>query len=155
MPQGRQNGTFHVQVKAKRLQRHYACVPGPELSSADHAQLAKAQRTRMNEFMQRHCRRLLQGLMDRPFGVVFSNPVDTTLFPTYPEFVKKPMDFGTIRKQIDSGAYSSLAAFIADVNLVLDNARVFNAPGSQVYHMANALQVRSTCRSACCRFWQL
>lgn len=115
----------------------------PELTSGDRAQLEKAHRNRTNEFMQRHCRKLLQALMDRPFGYVFNMPVDTERYPNYLEVVKRPMDFGTIRKQIDSGVYSSLGVFVADVNLVLDNARTFNAPGSHVYHMANALQVRA------------
>jgi Bromodomain len=104
----------------------------------------------MTDFMQRHCKRLLQSLMDRHFGHVFNAPVDTEKYPNYLQVVDKPMDFGTIRSRIDSGGYASLDDFVSDVNLVLANARKFNAQGSLVHQMADALQVRPIAHAHIC-----
>lgn len=132
-----------VQVKVRRQQRQFPTVPGPELSSHELQTLAKQHRTRFSDFMQRHCKKLLTTLMERHFGHVFNVPVDLEKYPTYLEVVQKPMDFGTIKKNIDSNVYTSVDDFIADVHLVLDNARTFNRPNSLVHHMADALQVCS------------
>jgi Bromodomain len=148
-----------VQVKLRRQQRLYPCVPAPEPSATDRANLEKAHRSRMADFMQRHCKKLLQALMDRPFGHVFNTPVDTEKYPNYKDVVDTPMDFGTIRSNIDAGGYGGLDAFVTDVNLVLGNARNFNAAGSLVHHMADALQARPSlykcaarhpCSCVCC-----
>ena len=101
--------------------------------------------------MARHCKRLLQTLMDRHFGHVFNAPVDVDKYPNYRNVVDRPMDFGTIRKQIDANSYKCLDDFVTDVNLVLANARSYNSAGSLVHHMADALQVRAcVCVAACC-----
>lgn len=136
-----------MQVKQRRQQRLFPCVAAPEPSESDRAALEKAHRSRMSDFMQRHCRRLLNAMMERPFGHVFNVPVDTDKYPNYLSVVTTPMDFGTIRRRIDTNSYATLDAFVADVNLVLANARKFNGPNSLVHHMADALQVRT----ACCR----
>jgi hypothetical protein len=133
---------FIVQVKLRRQQRLFPCVAAPTPSGTALAALEKAHKSRMADFMQRHCRRLLQSMMDRPFGHVFNAPVDTEKYPNYLSVVSKPLDFGTIRKRLDANAYMSLDDFVSDVNLVLSNARQFNAPHSLVHHMADALQVR-------------
>lgn len=130
-----------LQVKVARQQRLFPCVAAPELSTMDQQALQKQNQMRINDFMQRHCKKLLCVLMDRHFGHVFNVPVDLEKYSTYLNVVSKPMDFGTIRRKIDSNTYTSLDEFIADVNLVLDNARTFNPPNSLVYHMADALQV--------------
>jgi hypothetical protein len=121
-------------------------VPGPEPSSSDRQALEKSSKNRVSDFMQRHCKKLLLTMMERHFGHVFNMPVDLEKYPNYLSVVDKPMDFGMIRKKIDSNACTRLDDFVSDVNLVLDNARKFNAPNSLVHHMANALQV---CAASC------
>lgn len=39
------------------------------------------------------------------------------------------MDLSTIRKKIDRGEYKARAEALADVQLVWDNAKLFNKPG--------------------------
>jgi hypothetical protein len=134
-----------VQVKLRRQQRLFPCTAAPAPSGGELAALEKAHKNRMADFMQRHCRRLLQAMMDRPFGHVFNAPVDTEKYPNYLSVVTTPMDFGTIRKRLDANTYTNLDAFVSDVNLVFSNARQFNAPHSLVHHMADALQVLCPC----------
>lgn len=50
------------------------------------------------------------------------------------------MDLGTIRKKIDRGAYFCRNDCLADIQLVWDNARTFNAPGHFVHQAAEILE---------------
>ena len=52
------------------------------------------------------------------------------------------MDLGTIHKKLDSGAYHSIGAFQADVNLTFDNAMTYNEKGTVVYDMAKELKTK-------------
>lgn len=54
--------------------------------------------------------------------------------PTYPDVVRHPMDLGTIRNKLESGAYPvpPYAAFEADMRLVFHNCYIFNPPGTPV-----------------------
>ncbi|GFP82765.1 bromodomain and phd finger-containing protein 3 [Phtheirospermum japonicum] len=57
-------------------------------------------------------KKLLVFILDRlqkkdTYGV-FSEPVDISELPDYFEVIKQPMDFGTVRKKLNSGAYKSL-----------------------------------------------
>eukprot|EP01043_Picozoa_sp_COSAG02_P041561 COSAG02_NODE_3456_length_6705_cov_54.526037_1_plen_1765_part_10 len=63
----------------------------------------------------------------------------------YYRLVENPIDLRTIEDRIDAGAYKSLAAVEADMRLLFDNARVFDAATSDanerfVTDDANALQ---------------
>ncbi|GFQ02533.1 guanine nucleotide-binding protein subunit beta-like protein [Phtheirospermum japonicum] len=46
---------------------------------------------------------------------VFSEPVDINKLPDYFEVIKQPMNFGTARKKLNSGAYKKIARSIQDV----------------------------------------
>lgn len=71
----------------------------------------------------------------------FANPVDVNLFKDYPNVVKQPMDFATIKAKVDSGAYKGPQHFFDDMKLVFSNARRYNPPGSDVNLMANGVEV--------------
>ena len=45
-------------------------------------------------------------------------------------------DFATIARKIDKGEYAGLSAWLADVALVVANARKFNAPDSDIAALA-------------------
>ena len=104
--------------------------------------------------MQKIGNKLLQDCLTARFHAVFGSPVDVSQFPQYPNVVKEPMDFGTMRVKVAEDQYADLQDFLADAQLVLDNARRFNPPGSDVHVMANCLQVRSHTEavSSCARF---
>lgn len=70
-----------------------------------------------------------------PESYPFLEPVDPILLriPTYPKIIKKPMDLGTIKSKLKSGAYLEPWAYIEDVWLMFENAWLFNGPRSTIY----------------------
>lgn len=71
----------------------------------------------------------------------FNHPVDTKVYKDYLVVVETPLDFTTITRRINSGYYRHPDTFLAEVRLVFTNARAYNKPGSDVFVMANTLQV--------------
>nr|ACG28823.1 DNA binding protein [Zea mays] len=89
-------------------------------------------------------KKLLLFILDRlqkkdTYGV-FSEPVDPEELPDYHDIVKHPMDFSTIRKKLDKGAYSNLEQFEDDVFLISTNAMCYNSPDTIYYRQARGIQ---------------
>jgi hypothetical protein len=120
-------------------------VLSPCLSEADRAHIITQHKAKVREFMQKMGNKLLQDCLAARFQPVFGSPVDIAQFPQYPSVVKDPMDFGTMRTKVTEDQYADLQDFLSDAQLVLDNARRFNPPGSDVHVMANCLQVCIYC----------
>ena len=72
----------------------------------------------------------------------FAMPVDVTLFKDYPNIIKAPMDFATIKAKVEGGLYKGPHPFYDDMKLVFTNARRYNPPGSDVNLMASGVEVR-------------
>ncbi|KAL7549755.1 hypothetical protein ACHAWF_013022 [Thalassiosira exigua] len=89
---------------------------------------------------------LLKGIQGHSHGWVFNSPVDPVELglPDYFEVIEKPMDLGTVKKQLDNGVYHSLTEVEADVNLTFDNAMLYNPEGSVVWNMARELKDKFT-----------
>ncbi|EQC40191.1 hypothetical protein, variant [Saprolegnia diclina VS20] len=81
---------------------------------------------------------LLRSMMDHKFGWVFSSPVDPIALniPNYFDIIRRPMDFGTIKKKLDANLYKHLAPFAADVRLTFRNAMTYNNEESDVHQLA-------------------
>lgn len=94
-----------------------------------------------NIILMKQCETLLKRLMSHQYGWVFNSPVDIVKLniPDYYTVIKNPMDLGTIKSKISSGAYSSPLEFMADVRLTFKNAMVYNPQGSDAYIMADTL----------------
>lgn len=88
------------------------------------------------------CKKVLALLMSHRYSFPFLQPVDYVALkiPDYPLVITHPMDFGTIKTNLDKGNYESVDEFIENVNLVFDNACTYNPPGSDVYIMAQTLR---------------
>ncbi|XP_038991235.1 uncharacterized protein LOC120114368 isoform X1 [Hibiscus syriacus] len=89
-------------------------------------------------------KKLLLFILDRlqkkdTYGV-FSEPVDPEELPDYHEVIEHPMDFGTIRKKLASGAYAILEQFEKDVFLICSNAMQYNAPDTIYFRQARSIQ---------------
>ena len=56
------------------------------------------------------CNEILKEVMGHQFGWVFNNPVDPVELglPDYFEVIKKPMDLGTVKKNVDQGSYHDI-----------------------------------------------
>ena len=48
--------------------------------------------------------------------------------PTYFTVIKKPMDFGTIKRKLLEAEYIKFKDFLDDINLVFANCNKFNNP---------------------------
>ncbi|GLT33135.1 hypothetical protein SLA2020_077470 [Shorea laevis] len=94
-----------------------------------------------NMLLMKQCENLLKRLMGHQHGWVFKHPVDVVKLniPDYFTVIKHPMDLGTIKSKIASGAYASPLEFLADVRLTFTNAMTYNPPGNDVHIMADTL----------------
>ncbi|KAF9607953.1 hypothetical protein IFM89_003873 [Coptis chinensis] len=89
-------------------------------------------------------KKLLVFILDRiqkkdTYGV-YSEPVDANELPDYHEIIENPMDFGTVRKKLEDGAYTTLEQFESDVFLISSNAMQYNSPDTIYFRQARAIQ---------------
>lgn len=94
-----------------------------------------------NATMMKDCETLLSRLMSHQYGWVFNKPVDVKALniPDYFEVIKHPMDLGTVKGKLRSGAYPSPLEFHNDVRLTFSNAMTYNPPSNDVHLMADTL----------------
>jgi hypothetical protein len=69
---------------------------------------------------------------DEESGGVFSVPVPKDEFPEYYEQIRKPMDYGTMKKKLENGEYRSAQSMQKDFLLIMQNCRKFNADSSDI-----------------------
>ncbi|CAI9113068.1 OLC1v1013596C1 [Oldenlandia corymbosa var. corymbosa] len=94
-----------------------------------------------NIMLMKQCETLLKRLMEQEYGWVFNTPVDPEQLkiPDYFNVIKHPMDLGTVKTKLLSGAYSDISEFAADVRLTFTNAMTYNPPGNDVHVMAKEM----------------
>ena len=90
----------------------------------------------------RACYDVVRALAKCPEASAFLAPVDPDAqgLPDYRDVVARPMDLGTVRRNIERGAYASAAACDADVRLTFDNALAYNACAHPLHACAAALR---------------
>jgi len=104
------------------------------------------------------CRSIVTYLESHPKGWPFQVPVDPIALniPHYFDTVKHPMDVSTLSKKLESGSYSSVppnqnvgrspiarmlnGPFRRDVELIFDNAMLFNPPDDVIHQAAAAIK---------------
>jgi len=86
----------------------------------------------------RRCLELLKEFMKLPQSRWFLEPVDPVKLniPDYPKIIKTPMDFGTIRMNLENNVYESLDQFAEDMRLVFRNAVTFNTMRENIVNIA-------------------
>ena len=69
----------------------------------------------------------------------FLQPVDYVALKIldYPTIITHPMDLGTVKQNLLNGEYKIFRDFMADINLIWNNCRTYNLPGSDIVKMAN------------------
>mmetsp|Transcript_6595 Transcript_6595/g.7551 ORF Transcript_6595/g.7551 Transcript_6595/m.7551 type:complete len:224 (+) Transcript_6595:214-885(+) len=91
------------------------------------------------------CQKLLDKLMVDPELVPFLEPVpwkDLGL-TDYPKVVKKPMDFGTMKKKLVDNSYEAATDFNKDLKQVWKNCMTYNADGSDFFKLAHRWDKRT------------
>ncbi|XP_017779659.1 PREDICTED: bromodomain-containing protein 8-like [Nicrophorus vespilloides] len=79
-------------------------------------------------------------LATHKYSSLFSKPITNEQAPGYHNVVKRPMDFQTLRKNIESGTIRSTTEFQRDVLLMFNNAIMYNKTNDTVYKMALEMQ---------------
>jgi len=85
--------------------------------------------------------KLVQSFYQKPDAEPFREPVDWQNMGLYdyPKIIKKPMDLGTIKKNIVDRKYESLSHAHEDVKMVWQNCMAYNADGSDFFILAQSL----------------
>ncbi|KAK3819787.1 MAG: hypothetical protein J3Q66DRAFT_162612 [Benniella sp.] len=98
------------------------------------------------EFSAEFCHRVLQTIKNyedesgRQVAELFLELPNQEDYPDYYKEITKPIAINIIEERINKGTYSKLERFEKDVNLMFDNAKHYNAEGSNVYLDAETLQ---------------
>ncbi|XP_004231975.3 transcription factor GTE7 isoform X2 [Solanum lycopersicum] len=88
--------------------------------------------------MMKTCRQILGKIMKKKYGRVFNAPVDVKGLNLYDyhDFIKHPMDLGTVKSRLDKNVYRTPQDFAADVRLTFTNAMTYNPKGQHVHNLA-------------------
>jgi uncharacterized membrane-anchored protein YhcB (DUF1043 family) len=94
------------------------------------------------------CRVLLAELTRLQHAGLFLAPVDPIALeiPDYFDIVAKPMDLGTVKRNLESNKYPSSDHFAADVRLTFENARTYNGSHHPVAKQASNLLKNFECK---------
>ncbi|XP_006460787.1 hypothetical protein AGABI2DRAFT_70461 [Agaricus bisporus var. bisporus H97] len=80
-------------------------------------------------FMETTLNDLLRNNRSWPFRV----PVDANVVLDYYDVIKNPMDLGTMEKKLKADKYSTVASFVEDMHLIINNCKSYN-PESTIYY---------------------
>ncbi|RUS23026.1 hypothetical protein BC937DRAFT_93382, partial [Endogone sp. FLAS-F59071] len=104
--------------------------------------LGNALEDRMSDVNKEKCGKIVQKLVSHQSSQPFQKPVDVVALkiPDYSEIVKRPMDLSTVRKNLDSGLYTTIKAFEIDCRQIFWNCFKFNSPISWVAEQGKAME---------------
>ncbi|TXG49572.1 hypothetical protein EZV62_025447 [Acer yangbiense] len=124
-------------VKDKDKERH---VPGIRKQKQEASRREKAAEKRMEELM-RQLGTILRNLTQHKWARPFLQPVDVKGLglDDYYEVIDKPMDFSTVKKQMEAKEYKNVREICTDVRLIFKNAMEYNDERSDVHIMAKTL----------------
>jgi hypothetical protein len=98
--------------------------------------------SKLSKETQQHCTHLLDMLCQDANAEVFLEPVDWKAMdlPDYPDIVKNPMDLSTVRKNLNAGVFGSVDEFVAQIQLIWDNCKLYNMQGSHIYKICERME---------------
>lgn len=97
------------------------------------------------ELQLKFCEEVLKEISNQrhwPINQYFTHPVDPVALniPTYFQIIRKPMDLGTIRLNLDQNVYEKAKDFEEDVRLIFKNCFKFNPDGDLVNQSGHQLE---------------
>lgn len=136
------NNVKAVSLKDKDGEKQIASIKKPQ----DPVRREAASAKRMQELM-RLFSTILRQITQHKWAWPFMEPVDVEGLGLhdYYEVIDKPMDFGTIKNQMeakDGSGYKNVREICTDVRLVFKNAMIYNDEKSDVHVMAKTLLAR-------------
>jgi bromodomain-containing protein 8 len=69
-------------------------------------------------------------------ATVFMHPVRDDIAPGYSSVVRRPIDLGTMKKNIENGSIKSTKEFQRDIMLMFTNAIMYNSSGHDVHKIS-------------------
>lgn len=115
-------------------------MPGIEKSSFDKDELEQLLNLPRGSDFQSSCMNILERLVDFKSSWPFLKPVKKEEVPDYYDVIKFPMDFVTMREKIVEGKYKNREQYISDIQLICDNARVYNTKNTIYFKCATELE---------------
>ncbi|ORX53201.1 Bromodomain-containing protein [Hesseltinella vesiculosa] len=106
---------------------------------AAHRAAAASDKERKKDFKV-ICGKTLDALIKKDAYGFFIEPVNTAIVKDYLTVVKRPMDFSTMKKNLAADKYHSTQDFQSDFSLIVNNAKLYNAPDTVYWKSAEKLQ---------------
>ncbi|BCS01237.1 putative transcription regulator BDF1 [Aspergillus luchuensis] len=115
-------------------------LPTPSEARSERATNGEATMTKVQHKFLSKSIQSLKRMHDSRF---YREPVDPIKLnvPHYPQFIKRPMDLGTIEKKLKNNNYRTAQAVIDDFNLMVQNALTFNGPDHLVAQEGQKLKI--------------
>jgi chromatin structure-remodeling complex subunit RSC1/2 len=90
------------------------------------------------------CSAYIAQLLLEPEATPFREPVDRRKYPDYYAVIKQPMALSNIQRKLTDGSYKDVNACMKDLELIWNNAKLYNMPGSEIWNVAHryALQAK-------------
>ncbi|XP_075217485.1 gcn5 acetyltransferase [Lycorma delicatula] len=82
---------------------------------------------------------VLSSIRNHSLAWPFVEPVDKNEVHDYYDCIKYPMDLKTMGQRLKAGYYTTRRLFIADMNRIFTNCRLYNSPDTEYYACANLL----------------
>jgi len=115
--------------RAVRLPPKHPSAASPPLSRVSLPRAGSSAR----DALRRRSLELLKKISDKDKFAIFLEPVPLDDVPGYTDVIARPMDLGTVKKNVAVGVYHSPHDLRADLDLIWANCTKFNAV-STIYH---------------------
>ncbi|KAI9298899.1 Bromodomain-containing protein [Neoconidiobolus thromboides FSU 785] len=83
--------------------------------------------------------KMLNDIIRKDSYGIFYEPVNAKEVPDYYIVIKKPMNFQLMKRKLKSGNYLTLEAFLKDIELICNNAMIYNQKDTIFYKMAEKI----------------
>lgn len=89
---------------------------------------------------EEQCEDILKALNEHENAWPFRQPVPQKQAPDYYNVIKEPMWIERIKEKLKEGSYTEREQFKYDINLIFENAKVYNLKDSFFYKLAEILK---------------
>jgi len=132
-------GSPSKRIKEEDMDRNSLTSPGRELPSRSCA--AKQKTAIGSGTLDKFLEYLLPILEEKDVNCFFAMPVPDTFAPGYSKIITDPMDFATMRGNVEEGKYKRLDQFRSDFELICTNCMVYNNLDTNYYKAAKKLMI--------------
>lgn len=85
--------------------------------------------------------KIIDGIKVQQGADLFLHPVSLIDVPDYRDIIKRPMDLSKALGNLRAGKYPLAYLFVQDICLIFENCRTYNDPQSDIFSLANNLEL--------------